>query len=53
MRELDELLGVETLLFDPLVDPAADVQREYGLDLVSRAADLTGLDAVLLAVPHR
>ena len=42
--------GVETLIFDPLADPA-HAQHEYGLRLCKRE-ELQHLDAIILAVPH-
>ena len=49
-RELSDF-GIETLVHDPLAD-AAEVQQEYGLELVPEAA-LQRLDAVLLTTPHK
>jgi len=49
IRELTEY-GVEVLVHDPLADPD-EALREYGLAL-SPLEDLTGLDAVVLAVAH-
>ena len=43
--------GAEPLVHDPLVDPAA-ARAEFGLDLAAEA-DLTDLDALVVAVPHR
>ena len=48
-RELAEY-GVDVLVHDPLVTPEA-ARAEYGLELVGRE-ELTGLDALILAVPH-
>lgn len=45
-----ESFGVETLIFDPVADPA-HAQHEYGRSLCKRE-DLKDLDAVVLAVPH-
>lgn len=45
-----ESFGVETMIFDPVADPA-HARHEYGLDLCKRE-DLKDLDAVILAVPH-
>lgn len=50
VRELGEL-GARVLVHDPLVE-AKEVAHEYGIELVPRE-DLTDLDAVVLAVPHR
>jgi UDP-N-acetyl-D-galactosamine dehydrogenase len=43
--------GVATIVHDPHVKPD-DAHREYGLTLVERE-QLTGLDGLILAVPHR
>ncbi len=43
--------GVEVMVHDPLADPA-QAQHEYGLALCARE-DLTTLDALVLAVPHK
>jgi UDP-N-acetyl-D-galactosamine dehydrogenase len=43
--------GAEVLVHDPLVDPA-QACAEHGIKLVSRA-ELTALDALVLATPHR
>lgn len=43
--------GLDVLVTDPYAD-AADARHEYGIDLAPLDA-LTGLDAVVLAVPHR
>ena len=43
--------GIEPMIFDPLVS-AAEAHEEYGLRLVPRE-ELGGLDAMILAVPHR
>ena len=43
--------GVEALLHDPMAD-AADVRAVGGRDMAAEA-DLTGLHALVLAVPHR
>jgi len=45
-----ESFGVETMIFDPVADPA-HARHEYGLDLCKRE-DLKDLDAIILAVPH-
>ena len=50
VRELKNF-GVEVLVHDPLAD-AAQARHEYGLDLVARK-ELTDLDALVLAVPHK
>jgi UDP-N-acetyl-D-galactosamine dehydrogenase len=50
VREL-ESFGAQALVHDPLADPA-DARRHYGIGLRERA-ELTGLDAAVLAVPHR
>jgi UDP-N-acetyl-D-galactosamine dehydrogenase len=50
VRELKEF-GIEPLLHDPLVT-AAEAAREYGVRM-NPWEELTGLDALLLAVPHR
>ena len=42
--------GVTPLVHDPLAD-AEDAERHYGLRLTDRA-EFTGLDALVLAVPH-
>lgn len=43
--------GVQVAVADPRADPAA-ARAEFGVDLVAEAT-LTGLDALILAVPHR
>jgi UDP-N-acetyl-D-galactosamine dehydrogenase len=43
--------GIAALVSDPLADPA-EAKREYGVDLVPFDR-LTGLDGLILAVPHR
>jgi UDP-N-acetyl-D-galactosamine dehydrogenase len=43
--------GVDVLVHDPLAEPA-EVAEEYGIELASPSA-LEGLDAVVLATPHR
>lgn len=43
--------GVQAIVHDPLAD-AHEAQEEFGLSL-TRLADFTDLDAVVLAVPHR
>ena len=50
VRELCDY-GVEAHVHDPLVDEA-EAEREYGIEL-ARAESLSGVDAVILAVPHR
>ncbi len=42
--------GIEALVHDPMADPA-EAMHEYGVTLCDEA-DLTGLDAVILAVAH-
>ncbi|MEM8724073.1 MAG: UDP binding domain-containing protein, partial [Pseudomonadota bacterium] len=49
IAELGEY-GIEPLVGDPLADPA-EAKREYGVEL-SAPADLTDLDALILAVDH-
>ncbi|HED65014.1 MAG TPA: nucleotide sugar dehydrogenase [Planctomycetes bacterium] len=49
VRELQEF-GVEVLVHDPTVSPE-DVRAEYGIEPVTQE-QLTGLDALILAVPH-
>lgn len=46
-----EAYGVETLIHDPMADPA-EALEEYGATL-SSLDELRDLDAVILAVPHR
>src|SRR5438132_2774192 len=43
--------GIAALVSDPLADPA-EAKREYGVELVA-LDQLSGLDGVILAVPHR
>ncbi len=50
VHELEEF-GIEPLLHDPLVT-ADEAAREYGVRM-NPWEELTGLDALLLAVPHR
>jgi UDP-N-acetyl-D-galactosamine dehydrogenase len=50
VKELREF-GIDPLLHDPLVT-AGDAAREYGVR-INPWEELTGLDAVVLAVPHR
>jgi UDP-N-acetyl-D-glucosamine/UDP-N-acetyl-D-galactosamine dehydrogenase len=50
VRELKEF-GIEARLHDPLAD-AAETRHEYGLEL-SKWEELDGLDALVLAVPHK
>ncbi|MGB4100831.1 MAG: nucleotide sugar dehydrogenase [Alphaproteobacteria bacterium] len=50
VRELRQY-GCEVMIHDPLADPE-HAKHEYNLAL-SAAADLTDLDALVLAVPHR
>lgn len=50
VKELGEF-GVETKICDPFADDA-EVREEYGISLSSEE-DLKGLDALVLAVPHR
>jgi len=50
LAELREF-GISALVSDPLVDPV-EAQREYGIELVP-LKDLTVLDGLILAVPHR
>ncbi|MBI3832407.1 MAG: nucleotide sugar dehydrogenase [Planctomycetes bacterium] len=50
IKELGEF-GIEPLVHDPLARPA-DARHEYDLSL-SAWKDLRGLDALILAVPHR
>jgi UDP-N-acetyl-D-galactosamine dehydrogenase len=49
VRALEEY-GVACLVNDPLADPA-EARHEYGLKLAA-LDDFTGLDALILAVPH-
>ena len=50
VAELREF-GIAALVTDPLADPA-EAKREYGVELVS-LEQFTGLDGLVLAVPHR
>jgi UDP-N-acetyl-D-galactosamine dehydrogenase len=50
IRELDSF-GISALVHDPLINPD-DAMSEYGLALASRDS-LTGLDGLILAVPHK
>jgi UDP-N-acetyl-D-glucosamine/UDP-N-acetyl-D-galactosamine dehydrogenase len=50
LAELQEF-GIAALVADPLADPVA-ARREYGVELVPFER-LTGLDGLVLAVPHR
>jgi UDP-N-acetyl-D-galactosamine dehydrogenase len=50
VKELREF-GIDPLLHDPLVT-ASDAAREYGVR-IKPWDELTGLDAMVLAVPHR
>jgi UDP-N-acetyl-D-galactosamine dehydrogenase len=50
IAELREF-GIAARVADPLADPA-EARREYGVELVP-LADLTTLDGLVLAVPHR
>jgi len=50
VRELAEF-GIKALVHDPVAD-AAETRHEYGLDL-STWDELTELDALVLAVPHK
>ncbi len=50
VKELREF-GIDPLLHDPLVT-AAEAAREYGVR-INPWDELTGLDAMVLAVPHR
>jgi len=50
VKELREF-GIDPMLHDPLVT-AAEAAREYGVRM-KPWEELTGLDALLLAVPHR
>ena len=50
VAELREF-GIAALVSDPLADPA-EAKREYGVELVS-LEQFTGLDGLVLAVPHR
>jgi len=43
--------GIAALVSDPLADPA-EAKREYGVELVA-LDQLSGLDGLILAVPHR
>jgi len=43
--------GIAPLVHDPLIG-AAEAQRAYGIELAAEGA-LTGLDALVIAVPHR
>ncbi len=43
--------GIAAMVFDPLADPA-EAKREYGIELVPFGR-LSGLDGLILAVPHR
>jgi UDP-N-acetyl-D-glucosamine/UDP-N-acetyl-D-galactosamine dehydrogenase len=50
VAELREF-GITALVADPLADPA-EAKRQYGVELVS-LEHFTGLDGLVLAVPHR
>jgi UDP-N-acetyl-D-galactosamine dehydrogenase len=50
VAELREF-GIAASVADPLADPA-EAKREYNIDLV-RLEALSGLDGLILAVPHR
>lgn len=50
VREL-KTFGVEVLVHDPLAEPE-HAKHEYGL-MLSKREDLTDLDALVLAVPHK
>ncbi len=50
VAELREF-GIAALVADPLADPT-EAKREYGVELVP-LEDLTKLDGLILAVPHR
>jgi UDP-N-acetyl-D-glucosamine/UDP-N-acetyl-D-galactosamine dehydrogenase len=50
VAELREF-GITALVADPLADPI-EAKREHGVDLVL-PEQLTGLDGLILAVPHR
>ncbi len=50
VRELEEY-GVESMVHDPRAD-AGEARREYGIHLAD-LHELRGLDAVILAVPHK
>jgi UDP-N-acetyl-D-galactosamine dehydrogenase len=50
-RELRQF-GIEARVHDPLAS-AAEAQHEYGLKLVSSLDEMTGLDALVLAVSHK
>jgi UDP-N-acetyl-D-galactosamine dehydrogenase len=50
VAELQEF-GITALVADPLADPG-EAKREYGVELVS-LEHFTGLDGLILAVPHR
>jgi UDP-N-acetyl-D-glucosamine/UDP-N-acetyl-D-galactosamine dehydrogenase len=50
LAELREF-GIQPLVHDPMVD-AHDAKEEYKLDLV-KLEELTQLDALIIAVPHR
>lgn len=50
IHELKEY-GVSSIVFDPLADKAETLD-EYGISLMPSIEKLSGLDAVILAVPH-
>jgi UDP-N-acetyl-D-galactosamine dehydrogenase len=50
VTELREF-GIAAAVADPLADPA-EAKREYGIELVP-FEDFTGLDGLIIAVPHR
>jgi len=50
IRELQEF-GIEVDLYDPWADPA-EVEREYGLGLLSHQPDLSRYNSIVVAVGH-
>jgi UDP-N-acetyl-D-galactosamine dehydrogenase len=50
VRELAEF-GIDALIYDPMADPQT-AYEEYGITLSPRSK-LSGLDGLILAVPHR
>jgi len=50
IRELQEF-GIDVDIYDPWADPA-EVEREYGLQLLDSEPDFTGYNSIILAVAH-
>ncbi len=50
LNELKDF-GIQALAHDPMADPK-EFQHEYGIEM-SKLGDFKGLDALVLAVPHR